>query len=96
VSLGAVGGIPASHDLVSFPRAFLSAGAAAVIGSLWLIEDEATSRLMSAFYRNLSHNKAVSSALIEAQRRFITDLRAPGKSAHPFYWGAFFLVGDGR
>lgn len=44
------GDAPTGASLVSFPRAFLTAGASGVIGSLWRVEDEATARLMQYFY----------------------------------------------
>lgn len=101
-------------DLVSFPRAFLESGTGAVIASLWLVDDEATLRLMTEFYQNLSefrtqHGQSLSSlnqsrpspgllvqSIIAAQRRLISAQRDAAHSPHPFYWAAFFLIGDGR
>ncbi len=50
-----------SEDLVSFPRAFLTAGASAVMASLWLVEDAATASLMEKFYQHLSESSSSSS-----------------------------------
>ena len=95
VSLGGVGDIPASHDLVSFPRAFLSAGAAAVIGSLWIVEDEATALLMKPLYRNLTQpiQPSIAHSLNHAQREFLAAARSSGGKVHPFYWTAFYFTG---
>jgi CHAT domain-containing protein len=81
---------------VSFPRAFISSGASAVIASLWLVEDETTASLMSKFYSNLARSKRIGESLVDAQRQFIAEAKSAGKPAHPFYWAPFFLVGDGR
>ncbi len=52
--VGAFGVGLMSENLVSFPRAFLTAGASAVMASLWLVEDAATASLMEKFYQHLS------------------------------------------
>jgi CHAT domain-containing protein len=43
---------------VSFPRAFLSAGARSVIASLWPVDDASTARLMKHFYQELGGAEA--------------------------------------
>ncbi|MFQ5569894.1 MAG: CHAT domain-containing protein [Rhodothermales bacterium] len=111
--IGAFGEVPSSEDLVSFPRALLTAGASSVVASLWLVEDAATASLMGAFYQNLqascisasslqpatqaaASSCGLAEALTLAQRRFLAETRATGEKAHPFYWAAFRLTGDGR
>ena len=64
--------------------AFLTAGAQAVLASLWRVDDEATSVLMSHLYQQLSQNKSLPQALAHAQRH----LMAQGFQ-HPYYWAAF-------
>ena len=99
LSVGAVGSIPAGHDLVSLPRAFLSAGAARVVVSLWRVEDESTGLLMQEFYQNLivpqdapPDKPLFSLALNQAQRARIEAGRRDGKN-HPFFWAAFYHTG---
>jgi CHAT domain-containing protein len=60
------------------------------------VNDESTALLMSKFYQNLARSRGIGQSLIEAQRQFISESQSANKTAHPFYWGAFFLVGDGR
>lgn len=64
--------------------AFLTAGAQAVLASLWAIDDQATSLLMSHLYRHLLTNNSLPYALAHAQRDLITQ-----GFAHPYYWAAF-------
>ena len=63
-----------------------------VAASLWGVADESTARLMSAFYRNLKAGLSKDEALRLAQ---ITLMRDP-KTAHPFHWAAFQIIGDWR
>jgi CHAT domain-containing protein len=45
-------GVPApGEDVVGLRAAFRLAGAGAVLGSLWSVDDQATSTLMIEFYR---------------------------------------------
>jgi CHAT domain-containing protein len=70
-------------------RAFQTAGAQAVIYSLWKVADEQTQELMSDFYRRwLVEKKSKRQAFNEAQ----AALRQ--KHPAPYFWGAFVLVGE--
>ncbi|HET7341243.1 MAG TPA: CHAT domain-containing protein, partial [Methylomirabilota bacterium] len=74
-----------------FTRPVLSAGAPAMLVSLWEVEDAATARTMARFYRELPVGSA-RDALRAAQREVLGDPR----TAHPFFWAPFVLVGDWR
>lgn len=70
--------------------AFLHAGAARVVSTLWKIDDAATADFMRIFYRELlSEGKSPSSALRIAQ----TELSSKPRWKSPYYWGAFVLQG---
>ncbi len=70
-------------------RAFLVAGADALIMSLFKVDDEATKKLMLYFYDNWQNKKMDKrEAFIEAKR----TLRKEYKD--PIYWGAFIMVGS--
>jgi CHAT domain-containing protein len=74
-------------------RAFTVAGAQDLVLSLWPIADEPTMRLMESFYRELGKGKSARSALLAAQREWISDVRKSGQYPHPFYWAAFVESG---
>jgi len=86
---GAVADVPPGDDWVGLVEGFLYAGAANVLATLWPVEDRATARLMSSFYRELASGRSESAALAEAQRAALKDPR----TAHPFYWAGFVLSG---
>ncbi len=95
-SVGALGRVPSGEDLVSFPRAFMEAGASTVVASLWVVEDEATASLMAQFYHALSDAPSLAHALQHAQRHFLSEARRTRHKVHPFYWAGFYLIGDNR
>ncbi len=73
-------------------RAFLAAGANALVMSLWPVEDNATSELMQLFYKHLLQGESKIQALRAAQCSLIH--RTESTYSHPYYWAAFRLVGD--
>lgn len=77
-----------THDgTLGLSRAFICAGASAVIVTLWSIDDESTVTLMRKFYQyyRVSHDAATS--LQNAMQTLHAEGRGPG------YWGGFCLVG---
>ncbi len=74
-------------EVIGLPRAFLGAGAASVVVSLWLVQDETTVTLMMHFYDRLREGVGRSAALRDAQRA----LRE--RYSHPYYWAPFILIG---
>ncbi|HLF24872.1 MAG TPA: CHAT domain-containing tetratricopeptide repeat protein [Anaerolineae bacterium] len=75
-------------EVVGLPRAFLGAGAASVLVSLWLVQDEATAQLMTQWYRNLHRGLGRAAALRAAQQALRQQY------PHPYYWAPFILVGQ--
>jgi len=75
-------------------RAFLAAGAEALVMSLWPVEDTITSEFMQIFYRSLLQGNNKAQALREAQCELLA--RSSSIHAHPYFWAAFRLVGDVR
>jgi CHAT domain-containing protein/Tfp pilus assembly protein PilF len=80
--------VPPGDDWVGLVRAFLYAGARAVVASLWPVEDRATAQLMALFYDGLRAGKPAVAALGDAKRAFILE----DEVAHPFYWAGFSLT----
>jgi CHAT domain-containing protein len=77
---------------VGLTRAWLAAGARAVVASLWNVPDD-EGALFQPLYRSLRSAGRIDapSALREAQ---LEMLRSGGRLASPAYWGAYFVVGS--
>lgn len=84
---GRSGGTGAT-EMLGMPRALIHAGAPAVLLTQWPVDSHATREWMLAFYQ-----EAVESPLPEAARRATLSLRRRAEFEHPYYWGAFYLVG---
>ena len=78
------------EGLIGLTRAFLYAGAHSVMASQWTVQDVSTAEFMKRFYYHLTKGASKDEALQKAQ---IELLHLP-QFARPFYWAAFFLIGD--
>jgi CHAT domain-containing protein len=74
---------------IGLPRAFLYAGAASVLVSLWQVDDESTEKLMVAFYKHLLAGSQKADALRLAK----LELVRTQPYSFPYYWAPFVLVG---
>jgi CHAT domain-containing protein len=81
------------EGVLGLARAFLWAGASRVVVSLWDVDDQATARLMSEFYRELLEGGSTPG---EALRRAQRVVRSHPGWAAPHYWAGFVLQGDLR
>jgi CHAT domain-containing protein/tetratricopeptide (TPR) repeat protein len=74
-------------EMVGLVRAFLVAGAARVVASLWPVDDHLSAEFMGHFYRALHQDAPAAQALQRSQQA----MRAA--HPHPFHWSAFTLHG---
>jgi CHAT domain-containing protein len=65
-------------------------GAKAVIASLWKVADSSTAQLMGDMYRR----RGADTNKIEALRQAQLAMAAQPRTAHPFYWAPFILMGN--
>lgn len=83
------GRLSRANGVESLARAFLAAGTASVIVSLWSVDDRSTSIFMKNFYRNLEiENLTISEALAMSK----IDMLQSGEFQHPYYWAPFILI----
>jgi CHAT domain-containing protein/predicted negative regulator of RcsB-dependent stress response len=75
-------------DVIGLGPAFMYAGSPSVLASLWSVDDDATQKLMIAFYTHLNDGLGKAEALRAAQ----IDIRQ--QYSHPYYWAGFVLTGD--
>lgn len=81
----------AGSTLEGLVRAFLTANARSVLATNWQVSAEDESRLFMQSFYTATRTGSIGDALRIAQG---TLMRQPAFS-HPFYWGPYFLVGDG-
>ncbi len=75
-------------EVMGLTRAFLAAGAATVVVSLWLVQDEAAAGLMADLYGRYQYDDSRAGALRQAQ------LALKARHPHPYFWAPFVLVGN--
>ena len=74
-------------EVIGLVRAFLIAGAARVVASLWPVDDKVTTEFMAVFYSSLRAGASPATALRSAQ------LEVMKTHPHPFHWAAFTVYG---
>jgi CHAT domain-containing protein len=99
------GGSVTGDGISAFARAFIYAGTASLVASLWDVADEPTNRLLPDFYKSWLGGASKSRALRDAQLRLLRDLRAGRVTIntpagvvsipeHPVFWAGFALFGE--
>jgi CHAT domain-containing protein len=81
------GDVKMGQGVYGLRRAFIVAGAETVVTSLWKVDDEVTSALMEAYYRNLLAGQGRAAAMREAMRA-LRQTRP-----HPHSWAPFIVLG---
>ena len=79
-------------EILGFGYQVQKAGAKSAIASLWAVDDAGTQALMAAFYNELRKGDLT---IAEALRNAQASLIASKEFNHPYYWSAFFAIGNG-
>lgn len=80
-------GVIGGDEVLGLARAFLGAGAANLVVSLWLVQDDTTAELMGNWYKRLRAGEPPATALRAAQ------IGLKEQHPHPYYWAPFVLMG---
>ena len=86
------GKIAKGEGIMSLGNAFQYAGTKSLLLTSWEVSDQTTPELMKYFYTNLKQGMPKSKALQQAKLSYLQS--ADVNRTHPFYWGAFYLVGE--
>ncbi|NOZ35025.1 MAG: CHAT domain-containing protein, partial [Chlorobi bacterium] len=86
------GRLYSGEGVYSLSRSFLTAGAASVVYSLWNVNDDAGSEIMTDFYKYLSENETKNTALRQAKLDYLKT--ASPMLSDPKYWGGYVLTGS--
>ncbi|MBD2594734.1 CHAT domain-containing protein [Nostoc spongiaeforme FACHB-130] len=76
--------------VIGLSRSLISAGVPSVIVSLWAVDDNSTSFLMTEFYKNLQQKQDKATALRQAMLATMKQ----DKYQNPLHWAAFSLIGE--
>ena len=87
-----LGSLGSGVEILGFGYQVQKAGAKNAIASLWSVNDAGTGSLMTAFYAELQKENA---AISESLRRSQIALIKSKDYNHPYYWSAFFAIGNG-
>jgi CHAT domain-containing protein len=79
------------EGLLGLTQGFIYAGAKSLVASLWQVPDRVTAELMERFYGHLFREGSRPAA---ALRKAQLEIAAQRRWRHPFYWGAFTMLGD--
>lgn len=76
-------------ELAGLGHTFLQVGSRSLLISLWKVSDPSTAALMTAFHK--SRGEGLNN--IHAFYQAMANVRSSARWAHPYYWGAFVLMG---
>jgi CHAT domain-containing protein len=86
----AVGPLQGQEGVSNLSRAFLAAGARAVISTLWQVDDNASLFLMRRFYAHIAAKRPAEEALRRAKLELV---RKFGPAAVPHLWAGYTFEG---
>ncbi len=88
----AIGEHQPGEGIMSMARGFQFAGASSLITTLWPIDDRASARLSSLFYKNLRNGMDRRAAIQSAKNIYLDE--SPMNLSSPFFWASLVLFGD--
>jgi len=87
------GTIDEGEGPMSLARAFVYAGIPSTVMSKWKVNDLSGSKIVSAFYHQLTKGARKDIALQNAKKHYLSE-EADFITAHPYYWAALSQIGN--
>jgi len=75
--------------------AFRGAGASNVVQSLWKLNEQTSSDLMTAFFSNLKNGLPSDRSLSKAKQDYLKNPEVSTRLKHPYYWAGVSHYGNG-
>lgn len=88
------GNLKNGEGVMSLARGFLYAGCPAIVMTLWEVEDNAGTKIMSSFYQHLKKGRPTDEALRLAKLNYLEN--ANPRMAHPHYWLGYVSIGNSQ
>ena len=85
-----IGQLVKGEGMLGINRGFMYAGTPNIVFTLWKVNDQKSSELMTLFYKKMLSGQSYSAALRSAKLEFINT----ESSALPIYWSPFVLIGQ--
>ncbi len=95
---GGPSGSLSGESLTGLARSFFYVGARALLVTHWSVNDRTTAYLVALTLQGSSKDRSLglAGALANAQRRMLDDAKGDlAVQAHPFYWAALAVIGEG-
>ena len=86
------GNLRKGEGVMSLARGFLYAGCPTIVMTLWEVEDNAGTKIMSSFYQNLKKGRSTDEALRLSKLNYLEN--ANPRMAHPHYWLGYVSIGN--
>lgn len=80
------------EGVMSLARGFFYSGTQSVISTLWSIDDNSTTTIVTDFYKSLEQGTTKSQALREAKLNYLNSHNR--SEASPYYWASFVIIGS--
>ena len=80
------------EGMISLAHAFNYAGSESILTSLWKIDEQASTKIIGSFYKNIKKGWSQDKALQQAKLDYIAS--AEGRTIAPQYWAGLVLIGD--
>ncbi|HMR17438.1 MAG TPA: CHAT domain-containing protein, partial [Mariniflexile sp.] len=87
------GKLQKGEGMLSLARAFHYAGVPSIVTTLWKINDQSTSEIMTYFYKNLSDGLSKKEALRQAKLSYL-NANEDALLRHPYYWSGIVITGN--
>jgi len=89
-----VGKLQKGEGMLSLSRAFNYAGTNSLITTLWKIDDQSTSNIITNFYHNLYSGYTKSEAIRQAKLDYLDRNKNDVTLQHPYFWSGIVLSGN--
>lgn len=91
-----IGRLARGEGVLGLGRGFFYAGAKSVVASLWNLNDQSTSQVISAFYASLADGQPKAAALQSAKAQYLLDAKVAAYRKSPYYWAGLTYYGDSK